>query len=171
MALQCETRSGRGPRKLRRWQVVELINWCKLRQGKDEEQEFAFEITERGENEIAISVGVGRSETTLVVHWSSGRARIETRAMPVRKAIQVWAGIISEALDGKIEKAQHRGYFNCRVCGETVRLTGTVDIWTHLQEHDVKVQEVLVGDGISIKIGDKTRNLEDFLVGEDAPIH
>lgn len=159
------------PPKLLRWQVVELINWCRTRSGEDEEEELVFEVAERSSDEIAISVTVGISQTTLLVNWVSGRARIERKSMKMRQALDIWSSIISEALDGKIEKAQHRGYFLCRICSETVHLSGAIDIWSHLTGHDIKLEKILVGEGITVKVGEKTIDLDDYLVGEDTPIH
>ncbi|MBI2889544.1 MAG: hypothetical protein HYY13_02050 [Nitrospirae bacterium] len=150
---------------------MEIINWCRDRQGEDEEIDFFFEVAERSDNRIAITIIHGAAQTTLVVDWKTGRATIERRSMHYRQALRIWSEVIAEALDGKLEKAQHRGYFHCRICNETVYLAAAVDILNHLNEHDLGVEQVQVGEGIQVKVGDKTCDLDSFLVGEEASIH
>lgn len=167
-------------RALKRWELVELINWC---QGQDDEDEsFHLKVQERGPDKIAIDAFTlnprsvlesedERRESTLVVDWQSGATDVERGRMKPRDGLKFWREILSQALEGKIEKAIHRGYFRCKVCNDTVWLSGPVDIWSHLSEHKIPVEQVIVGDGIALKMGEKTVELDDFLVGEDTPIH
>ncbi|MBI2058366.1 MAG: hypothetical protein HYT87_01210 [Nitrospirae bacterium] len=159
--------SRRGLRLLKRWEVVELINWC---QRQDEEDLLHLQVSERGPDTIAIEATDDRVSSTLVVDWQSGKANIETEQMTRRDSTKFWAEILCQALDGKIEKAIHRGYFRCTICKETIWLSGPLDIREHLTQHKIPVEQVMVGEGISLKVGEKTVDLDSFLVGEDTPI-
>ncbi|MBI2891178.1 MAG: hypothetical protein HYY13_10395 [Nitrospirae bacterium] len=156
-------------RNLKRWELVELINWC---QAQDEEGEnVELHVREQGPDKIAIEALTNRDTSTLVVDWESGYADVETHRMSRKDGLRFWSGIVAQALEGKIEKAVHRGYFHCKLCQETVWLSGPTDIQAHLAEHELPVEQVVVGDGIMLKVGEKSVGLEQFLTGEDTPIH
>lgn len=144
-----------------------MLAWCRCHGDTDEP--ISFLVDESDPSRITITADRAGSSFRLVADSVSGRLLAPHPTGPEAPAF--WSDILRRALEGKIERGIHRNLFRCRVCEATVQLRDPLEAWSHLNEHEIRVEAMDATAGMRLRLKGKWVGVDRFFSPEDGSIH